>query len=140
MPTKAKAPPKSVYQLKITLSDSKPPIWRRVLVDSHTKLSKQHDIFQVVMGWDNSHLHQFVINKVSYGEPYDDGFGMNDIQDEKKFWLDQLITAPKSKFSYEYDFGDSWEKINGPGGGYDLNTRMFARHFGKLVGRRTQPM
>jgi Plasmid pRiA4b ORF-3-like protein len=52
MATKAKAPPNSVYQLKITLSGSKPPIWRRVQVDSHIKLSKLHDIFQEVMGWE----------------------------------------------------------------------------------------
>jgi len=109
MATKAKTPPNSVYQLKITLSGSKPSIWRRVQVDSHIKLSKLHDIFQEVMGWEDSHLHQFIINKVRYGEPYDDDFGMNKMQDEKKFWLDQVIIAPKSKFIYEYDFGDGWE-------------------------------
>lgn len=111
MATKAKTPPNSVYQLKITLSGSKPPIWRRVQVDSHIKLSKLHDIFQEVMGWEDSHLHQFVINKERYGEPYDDDFGMYKIQDEKKYWLDQLITAPKTKFIYGYDFGDGWEHI-----------------------------
>jgi hypothetical protein len=28
------------------------------------------------MGREDNHLHQFVINKESYGSPYDDDFGM----------------------------------------------------------------
>ncbi|NBV06626.1 MAG: plasmid pRiA4b ORF-3 family protein, partial [Proteobacteria bacterium] len=40
-----------MYQLKITLTDSKPPIWRRILVSSETTLSKLHDIIQIAMGW-----------------------------------------------------------------------------------------
>jgi Plasmid pRiA4b ORF-3-like protein len=49
--------PKStpIYQLKITLADIKPPIWRRVQVKDGS-LSKLHAVIQVVMGWTNSHL------------------------------------------------------------------------------------
>ncbi|MBI5842998.1 MAG: plasmid pRiA4b ORF-3 family protein [Chloroflexi bacterium] len=59
--------PTSVYQIKVTLNDSKPPIWRRVLVEDTTTLSKLHTILQTVMGWMNSHRHQFIIDDEYYG-------------------------------------------------------------------------
>jgi pRiA4b ORF-3-like protein len=53
-----KAPP-SIYQLKITLIGVAPPIWRRIEVPSSIKLCCLHSALQVVMGWTDSHLHQF---------------------------------------------------------------------------------
>lgn len=50
-----------IYQLKITLNDSKPPIWRRIQVRADTPLSTLHDIIQDIMPWTNSHLHQFIV-------------------------------------------------------------------------------
>jgi hypothetical protein len=70
--TKQKQP--DIYQLKVTLEDIKPPIWRRILVTGNTTLSKLHRILQVVMGWDDYHLHQFIINDIYYGTP-DPDFG-----------------------------------------------------------------
>ena len=57
MPT-AKPKP-SVYQLKITLLEIDPPIWRRIQVPSTVPLCCLHDAIQAVMGWTDSHLHQF---------------------------------------------------------------------------------
>ncbi len=50
---------RKVYQIKITLKDIKPPIWRRLQVTNDTVLEKLHEIIQVAMGWSNYHLHQF---------------------------------------------------------------------------------
>ena len=97
----------SIYQLKITLRESKPHIWRRIQVKSNTTLAKLHDIFQIVMGWTDSHLHQFIIHGVEYGVPHSD-YDM-DMEDEKHFKLGKLIFAEKERFIYQYDFGDSWE-------------------------------
>ena len=97
----------NIYQLRIRLRGSKPPIWRRIQVRSNTTLAKLHDIFQIVMGWTNSHLHQFIIHGVEYGVP-DPGYDM-DLEGEKRVRLGELIFAEKEKFIYEYDFGDSWE-------------------------------
>jgi len=67
------APPRidtnPVYQLKVTLRDSRPPIWRRIQVRGNTSLSRLHDILQIAMGWTDSHLHEFVVNDVRYGFP-----------------------------------------------------------------------
>lgn len=100
--------PKSIYQIKVTLKDSQPPIWRRFLVEDTTTLNKLHDILQTVMGWTNSHLHHFIINQEFYGEPPDDEFGIMETKDETRFKLNQLVSRSGSKFRYEYDFGDSW--------------------------------
>ncbi|WP_394751917.1 plasmid pRiA4b ORF-3 family protein [Crenothrix sp.] len=99
--------PANIYQLKITLNDSKPPIWRRVLVASNINLSVFHKVIQIVMGWTDSHLHQFVAGQVFYAPPYDDDFGM-ECKDESKYKLSQLLKKEKDKIIYEYDFGDSW--------------------------------
>lgn len=100
--------PKSVYQIKVTLNDSKPPIWRRILVADTTTLSQLHDILQIAMGWTNSHLHHFIINQEFYGELSDDDFGGMETKDETRFRLNHLVNRERFHFRYEYDFGDSW--------------------------------
>ena len=52
-----------IYQVKITLKHSKPPIWRRLLISSETTLAQLHGIIQTAMGWYNSHLHMFRIHR-----------------------------------------------------------------------------
>lgn len=100
-----------VYQLKITLRDFKPVIWRRVLVRSDITLGTLHAIIQMVMGWNGGHLHQFILGKrpnlIFIGSPM--GFDDGEMQDEDDAILSQVLPAAKSKMIYEYDFGDGWE-------------------------------
>jgi hypothetical protein len=98
---------RNVYQIKISLNDIRPPIWRRLEVFSDTTLEKLHLIFQLAMGWANYHLHQFTIGGEEYGQPDPDyDFEM---EDERKVKLYQVVPMEKFKFSYGYDFGDNWE-------------------------------
>lgn len=99
-----------IYQLKITLRYTKPPIWRKVQVLPTITLAKLHDVIQYVMGWDDSHLHEFNGGGLSYGPPFEGvGWGEGPDEDERKTRLNQLLDAPKKKLRYLYDFGDSWE-------------------------------
>jgi hypothetical protein len=98
---------KSIYQIKISLIGVKPPIWRTVLVASTIDLETFHDVIQLAMGWTDSHLHQFIANKVFYGIP-DDDFEF-EMEDETQYKLSQLLQKEKDTLIYEYDFGDSWE-------------------------------
>ena len=98
---------RNIYQIKISLIGAKPPISRTVLVPSNLKLAAFHDVIQVVMGWTDSHLHQFIANNEFYGIP-DDDFEL-EMEDESKYKLSQLLSKEKESFIYEYDFGDSWE-------------------------------
>jgi hypothetical protein len=95
-----------VYQLKITLEGSKPSIWRRIQVRAGTTLPQLHHTIQTAMGWTDSHLHQFIIGGVEYGLP-DPDFE-EDVRPEQRVKLEQVVTAEKDRFVYEYDFGDSW--------------------------------
>ncbi len=102
-------PPTSVYQLKVTLNDTHPRIWRRIRVPGNSTLRKLHDILQIVMGWHDSHLHQFRIGGAYYGAAeYDEGGEMG-LQPEQRYRLSQVAPEPRSQFQYEYDFGDGWE-------------------------------
>ena len=99
-----------IIQLKITLQETKPPIWRRLLVDKSTIFSQFHYIILTAMGWGGGHLYEFNINGFRIGEPYkdDEGWGGKLIDASKKT-LGSLISDTKGKFAYTYDFGDSWE-------------------------------
>lgn len=101
--------PAKVYQIKVTLNAIRPPIWRRILVLDQITLLDLHEVIQDVFGWQDYHLHEFKIHDVSYGNPANDEFGEFDIQDEAKIKLRKLNLTEGSRFTYEYDFGDSWE-------------------------------
>lgn len=102
-----KTSPLSVYALRISLKDAKPPIWRDILVPSNLNLEKLHYVIQTVMGWENSHLHQFIADKVFYANEEDEDED-DYVRDEKKYTLSQILTKEKTSIIYEYDFGDSW--------------------------------
>ena len=95
------------YQLKISLLNARPPIWRRLLVAGSTPLSVMHDLIQIAMGWTNSHLHHFIAHEQFYGVP-DPDFGWDEVLDESRYKLSQLLKREKDSLIYEYDFGDSW--------------------------------
>ncbi|MDN5872403.1 MAG: plasmid pRiA4b ORF-3 family protein [Nitrococcus sp.] len=97
----------SVYQVKVTLIHSKPPIWRRILVPNNMLLPKFHELLQITMGWENYHLHQFVAGEQYFGVP-DTTLPM-DIKNEARVKLRELLPAEGSSAIYEYDFGDGWE-------------------------------
>ena len=79
MPAKSAAP--AVYQLNITLLEIEPSIWRRIQVPSTTLLCCLHDALQVVMGWTDSHLHQFERDGKYWGDPETDDFGDLELND-----------------------------------------------------------
>lgn len=107
MAAKARGVSDQVYQLKITLRGSKPPIWRRVMVPGKFSLYKLHQVIQRAMGWEDSHLHQFIIDGEYYSIPSSDDW--EPVIDERRYALSRIARHEKSKFVYEYDFGDNWE-------------------------------
>jgi hypothetical protein len=104
MPPRA---PTSIHQLKVTLTGTKPPIWRRIQVASSINLRRLHDVIQAAMGWTQSHLYQFELGDVCYGEP-DPEYGMP-IRSAKSTPLRRIAPEPGAKFTYQYDFGDNWQ-------------------------------
>lgn len=96
-----------VYRLKVILRGSRPSIWRRVEIDADVTLFRLHEVLQVVMGWTDSHLHQFRRGSTYYGQS-DPEFGMHR-ENERRIRLREVLRKPKDRMIYEYDFGDGWE-------------------------------
>ena len=102
----ASQPHEPLLQLKLTLRDIEPPIWRRLLVPGSVTLLRLHRIFQIAMGWEDYHLYGFRIAEADYGEPDPDGpMGMKSARRAK---LGQVVTHRRQVFTYQYDFGDDW--------------------------------
>ncbi|MEW6131471.1 MAG: plasmid pRiA4b ORF-3 family protein [Acidobacteriota bacterium] len=101
--------PPRILQLKITLMDSEPAIWRRVLVADQITLYQLHQVIQIIMGWTNSHLHLFDIDDKLYSLPE---FGLDDwgepVANERRTRLFAFDWKSQKRFRYDYDFGDNW--------------------------------
>lgn len=96
-----------VLQLKISLDGITPIILRRFLVEDNISFHQLHEVIQRVMGWENYHLYEFKVGDLSILEPsedYDD-----DVENSKKVKLNNVLVKEKQKFTYTYDFGDTWE-------------------------------
>jgi hypothetical protein len=100
-----------VYQFKISLMDTEPPIWRRIQVGDCT-LDKLHEHIQTAMGWTNSHMHHFRIDGTLHGDPrlLEETFGELQYKDSTTTRLSDILPegGQRSRFEYEYDFGDGW--------------------------------
>jgi len=95
-----------LYQLKIQLEDIDPPVWRRILVSGDINLGQLHEVIQEVMGWTNTHLHEFIIDEESYSDPE---FEIDDSRNETRYRLSQVAPQAGKEFDYLYDPGDGWE-------------------------------
>ena len=110
MPAKKSAISQDVYQIKVTLLDTRPPVWRRLLVPAELTLGQLHDVLQLAFGWQNCHMHDFRIGRERFGEPEPDDGGMGlETSDERKARLSSVLGKAGAKAVYTYDFGDSWE-------------------------------
>ena len=100
-------PSAAVHELSVILDDAEPTIWRQILVPSEVTLTRLHAILQIALGWQDCHLHVFEIAGKRYGEPSREDFDEHPI-DERMIRLGAVAKAGES-FSYQYDFGDSWD-------------------------------
>lgn len=96
-----------VYAIKVTLRGTRPPVWRRILVPRDITLRNLHRTLQTVMGWTNSHLHQFVLPGTNSFH-LRQGFG-GKIGKENRTTLGALLEFRGAKLLYEYDLGDCWQ-------------------------------
>jgi len=104
-----------VYQFKITLTGSKPSIWRRILVPSNYSFWDLHVAIQDSMGWLDYHLHMFEMKnsttnrKVEIGIPdEDDKIFSRVVLPDHKEKISKYFNTNNRNARYEYDFGDSW--------------------------------
>jgi hypothetical protein len=97
------------YQLRIELNEIQPLIWRRLLVPESVTLPKLSVILQQVMGWQGGHLHEYIVGRLHYGIPDNDWPSAEPFTDECRVRLNTLVESGARRFTFLYDFGDSWE-------------------------------
>lgn len=125
-----------VYELKFTLIDTKPAIWRRVAVPADITLAQLHDVIQIAMGWTNSHLHVFTLQTRPRPVPKPRKGAMTmeeriafaaelracerrfappdwelEAEDEAKAVLGELLPEVNAQLEYTYDMGDDWKHL-----------------------------
>ncbi len=111
---------KPILQFKISLIDSKPLIWRRIQIVESSSFYDLHVAIQDAMGWEDYHMHQFIIytgstkkttQRTCIGIPDDDMGDDSNLAGWETKIVDYLGGNEKRKIIYEYDFGDSWEHL-----------------------------
>ena len=102
MKTKNVEKPQELYQIKVTLLGSRPPIWRRLLVPASLTLEQLHHVLQRAMGWDDSHMHDFRIGKQRFGrpDPEDRLMGLPDVGNERTVRLFSVLGKVGAKAVY----------------------------------------
>lgn len=61
--------PVRLLQLHVELRWVEPVVWRRLLAPDTVTLAKLHRILQITLGWNDSHLHEFMVGSQRYGIP-----------------------------------------------------------------------
>lgn len=120
------------YEIKVTIKNSKPPIWRKIIIPADINFMQLHNIIQTAFEWLNYHLYEFtfkdfperITNDTEACEEYKYYSSKEGKRKMKDFW-GYMPTPQKSlyakdipikeyfnkskKFNYIYDFGDWWE-------------------------------
>jgi hypothetical protein len=104
-PVSRTAPRQTVHKIKVTLRDTRPPIWRRLEVPSGTTLRKLHDTVQAAFGWEDYHMWAFESGQDRYGVA-DRDLGIRSAASKR---LGQVTPHAGDRLRYTYDFGDDWE-------------------------------
>ncbi|MGW5466194.1 plasmid pRiA4b ORF-3 family protein [Streptomyces sp. NPDC003996] len=99
------APGKTVHKIKITLRESRPPVWRRLEVPSGITLRELHDVIQAPFGWEDYHMWAFESGRDRYSVA-DRDLGIGSAASTR---LGQVAPHTGDRLRYTYDFGDDWE-------------------------------
>ena len=101
----------NAVQIRISLDEIEPEIWRRIVVPLQWNLEQLHVTIQAAFNWWNSHLHEFRIGGLRYGDvdvlDEDSVVGDPRTFEQREVRL-RDFREPGVVFSYIYDFGDNW--------------------------------
>jgi hypothetical protein len=96
-----------IFQLKIVVADTEPPIWRRILIPENYSLGSMHLVVQSAIGFDNCHQHEFSYGNQSYGSDAPDTPEF--LRYEEPVLISEVFSNPDYVLKYRYDFTDNWE-------------------------------
>ena len=98
------------YVIKVTIEQTHPPVWRRLVIPEKILFSDLHEILQTAFGWYDSHLHDFSFpnERLRIVQSEEDLSWDFDGILEKDVLVDDFLQE-YSWIRYIYDFGDDWE-------------------------------
>lgn len=106
-----------MLRVRVDLTGTRPPVWRRLDLASDLFLDDVHEILQAAFGWTDSHLHQFGCGPTYYSretEYYLCPFLVDEGDEgvpEDEVRLDEVLVDVGDKLFYAYDFGDDWQHV-----------------------------
>src|SRR5487761_325215 len=111
-----KPPTPKAVALRIELLEVVPLVWRRVLVPDNSTLASLHHYLQWVIGWTDSHAHEYDVG-AGLGAPewWIREAGSDEeasrCRDERRVSVAAVVSelGPRGEFEYRYDMGDGWE-------------------------------
>ncbi len=101
--------------LRVELLDVTPLVWRRVLVSNQWTLASLHSWLQWVMGWTDTHAHEFQVGASVVAPDWwiheislDGDAGH--YRDERRVSVAAVVSevGARGEFEYRYDMGDGW--------------------------------
>jgi len=102
--------PINAVQIRVSLDEIEPLVWRRLVLPSVWTLDKLHLAIQAAFNWWDYHLHEFQIGGLRYGDAallMEDAF-----KDDPQVFESRGVRLRDfqrgSRFTYLYDFGDDW--------------------------------
>lgn len=104
---------RKVFQFKISLLGIEPEIWRRIQISDLCTFWTLHVAIQDAMGWQDCHMHEFIITDTSSNQELHVGIPFDDDPDEYRplaGWelMVRHYLQENPIMSYIYDFGDNW--------------------------------
>jgi hypothetical protein len=99
--------PSHTLDLDVTLQYIEPVIRRRIRVSASDTLFDLYFTLINAMGWNDSHLHGFILDGVWYAAPFRDiePLGI----DERTITVGEALPKVGSTVIWLYDMGDNWE-------------------------------
>ena len=104
---KLKKPPERVFTLRLSVTGTTPPVWRRMVARESMWLSRLHDTIQILFDWFDYQTHVFNLEDLRFGNPL-----RRDeltIEDDRDVTLADLDLEHRARFNYMYQFGEGWQ-------------------------------
>ncbi|GAA1752547.1 plasmid pRiA4b ORF-3 family protein [Streptomonospora arabica] len=105
----------ATYRVRVEITGTKPPLYRRLELASDLFLNEVHDILQAVFAWQDYHLYRFACDSDYYSDeteryfcPFEADEGEMGIPAEQ-VRLDEVLAETGDRLFYIYDFGDDWQ-------------------------------
>jgi hypothetical protein len=105
------------YRVRVDLTGTRPPLWRRLELSCDLLLNDIHRVIQEAFGWTDSHLHQFSSGPDRYGAKTERYLCPVQVEEgdtgipEEQVRLDEVLAEPGDVLHYSYDFGDDWQHV-----------------------------